>query len=507
MPESLDGSALRRNAGANITGRMITAVLWVAVTPLALDHLGVVGFGVWSLFFALTGSAGVLDLGAANGAARFVALGLGRADPGYVRLAVRRALLLATALGLAWGTIFVLVRFPIMALLNIPAEVQEATATAMLFLGLWMAIFAPAQALQGVLMGFQRLDLSNLALVVGVVVHVGALAFLLSMGRGLVGASIAAVVGHVAALLAGVVCVTVSMRTVERTRPAQALSWGEFIRFGAAVQATNGFIMGQMQAPKLALAVLGQIAWVGVFELAMRVAMTLWSIPTLVQGAVIPAAARASAHDAVDPLRSIYEWACRWIYAAAALLLGGLWVAAPGVFVLWLGPDQVDVAHIARLLALAFGAGILAGPATAVARGGGRPIFETFNFGIALLVQVGLAIVLVPRIGVAGAAVALGLSFLVAAAWLLHRYHPTLGVSTRAWFTRLLVPRYGGAVIAAVVTWWLAGGMPVASRGEAMIALAVQGVVYTLAFLAVTWRTGDVKSVIARVRASMGEGH
>ena len=57
-----------------------------------------------------------------------------------------------------------------------------------------------------------------------------------------------------------------------------------------------GGVIGH-KAGKVLLGTLGQLAWVTRFELGFRVANAVWSLPSLVQGAVIPAAAHASAES------------------------------------------------------------------------------------------------------------------------------------------------------------------------------------------------------------------
>ena len=58
----LAAPGLRRNALANLAGRVVSAAVWIALTPWALARLGEERFGVWALLFALSGYVGLLDL-------------------------------------------------------------------------------------------------------------------------------------------------------------------------------------------------------------------------------------------------------------------------------------------------------------------------------------------------------------------------------------------------------------------------------------------------------------
>ena len=57
------GARLARNSLHSASGRVVALFAWLALTPALVRGLGPEGFGVWSLFFALTGWMGALDLG------------------------------------------------------------------------------------------------------------------------------------------------------------------------------------------------------------------------------------------------------------------------------------------------------------------------------------------------------------------------------------------------------------------------------------------------------------
>ena len=66
-------STLRRNAIANLGGRVATAVLWLVATPFVLSKLGAERFGIWSLFFAFNAYLASFDLGVGHTMLRFIA--------------------------------------------------------------------------------------------------------------------------------------------------------------------------------------------------------------------------------------------------------------------------------------------------------------------------------------------------------------------------------------------------------------------------------------------------
>jgi hypothetical protein len=92
---------------------------------------------------------------------------------------------------------------------------------------------------------------------------------------------------------------------------------------------------------------------------------------------------------------------------------------------------------------------------TAVARGGGWPLLETYNFAAALALNVLLCLWLVPRYGPIGAAFAMAVSYGLAGAWLIVMMHRRLQVPNAPWLARLALPRFLLPAVAAALLWRL----------------------------------------------------
>jgi len=200
-------------------------------------------------------------------------------------------------------------------------------------------------------------------------------------------------------------------------------------------------------------------------------------------------------------VRGIYDWSCRWIFALAGFVHAGLWLVAPELFTLWLGPGHDTAVAVARVLAVAFAVATLSGPATAVARGGGWPLLETYNFAAALVLNVLLSLWLVPHYGPIGAAFAMVASYGLAGAWLIVTMHRRLQVPTASWLARLALPRFLLPAAAAALLWGLWHGAAPQGKLEALRAVALHGAAFALLSMALSWPTGDPAALVARLRA------
>jgi O-antigen/teichoic acid export membrane protein len=282
---------------------------------------------------------------------------------------------------------------------------------------------------------------------------------------------------------------------------AEVVSWRELLGYGFVVQASNGVCLMQVQAPKVILGMLGRLAGVTQFELGFKVANALWSLPTLLQMSVVPAAAHAGATGGAPAVREIYAWCCRWTFAAGAWSLCALWLLAPPLFRLWIGSGHDETIAVARWLAVAFLIATLTGPANAVARGRGWPELEAMYYGVALVVNVPLGIALVPSLGAPGAAFAMVVSFAVASVVVLVIFHRRLGVASGPWLKRMVLPRYVPAALLVAALQLIAARLRWDSPLAAILGIGLGGMLFTALYAAAAWRTGDPAALWYHARA------
>ena len=504
------GGSLRRNAVANVAGRSASVLLWVVLTPVVLSKLGQERFAVWSLFLGLGGNIASLDMGMASGVARYVALATARGDRANLLLVLRRSLLLSAGIGLLRCVACMAGRGLLINMFHVPVALQTEVSESLMVFAVSMFVYSVTQVLHGALTGFQRLDLANVCFLSGLALHATILITGLYLRAGLISVAAAAIGGHALSGSLAAILVRRSLRKAVQGEQRERVSWREILHFGGAVQGTAACAVGQQQSWNYLLGILGQLRWVTEFSLGFRVANAVWSLPTLVHGAVIPASAHASAHHDVARIRGVYDWACRWIFALGGFALAGLWLTAPALVMLWLGPSQVasisGSVTVARLLAIAFAVATVAGPATAVARGGGKPLLETWNFAIALALNVLLSLWLIPIYGPRGSAVAMGISYGVAGAWLILKLHHWLHVPTWSWLGKLMLPRFA---LPALAAWGLSMAWTFATPPTRVAALRIvllQGGAFVLVCGALLWPTGDIAALFARLRPRRGVG-
>lgn len=474
-------STIRRNAVANLAGRVATAVLWVAVTPFVLALLGPERFGIWALFFAFTAYLSAFDLGIGNTMIQFIAVERAAGDRRGVERTLGKGLRLSLALGMVWAVVVVAARGTLTEAFHVPAPLIPETLEALLVLAVGSLLLQPVQVLTGSLQGFERLDLSNTCVFAGVAAHVTALYLGLAGGGGLREVAMAGVVGQlVTGLLASVLLRTQLARVPSLTQ-SMGTSWRELLHFGAALQLTNVLAVLQVQSGKIILGLLGTLAMVTDYELGLRVASGVAGLPLLILGTVAPTVTRTWISDGPAAVGALFTSTLRWLYTLSVIALGLLWLIAPDVTRVWLGPGHDRIAMLIRLWVLSYGMNLAWSLGAAFARSVGKPWIEVGSLAMSLVTNIALGLWCVPRYGTVGAVAVLALSygagFLTFAAT-----SPRAGIPFGPWITRELAPR----VLLAAGTVALSAGLLAAGRVSGVLPPPglIHGVIAGLLFLA-----------------------
>jgi len=440
---------LRINSAANVAGRVVTAILWVVATPFVFHRMGAERFGIWSLFFTFNAYLISLDLGVGRTMLRYIATQRPTGSRRALARTIRWGFWAAIGLGLIWGLGLELSRFWIAKGFHVPVSLLHETYDALLVFAVGVVILFPAQALTASLQGFERIDLSNVCVVSGVLAHVLLLCVAVSTGWGLPGAALAGVASQ---LVSGVMAF-IFLRRCTRAAPEEGLAhgphWREMVQFSAALQLLGMLIVLQIQSGRLVLGLLGNLKMVADYELSFRVASGLAGIPLFLRDPYIPAVSRqwdGKDPETVRPMLTSSSW---WVYMSSALMLGLLWLTADDLTRVWLGPGHEGIATLMRWWVLVYVGNLAYAPGVAIARGMGIPKYEIVSYAAALVTSVGLAVLWVPRYATTGAVAAVAISYVVGTIVFCIPFHrPGWHFPFRQWFLRDFVP--------PVLAGWLA---------------------------------------------------
>ena len=467
------GTRLARNSLHSASGRIVAMLAWLALTPPLVQALGPEGFGVWSLFYALSGWLGAMDLGFAQVALRFGAAARSR-DSGtesgeFATLAVCGYVVL----GVAWLALVLLLSEPALDLLRITGDARALTAQAFVAGAFVFVASGIANTTAASLQAWDRFDLANGVSLTASLAQVAFLTWALVTHAGLTACLAAVTAGWVVAAATGVMLLARGVPSFRWSSPAAARArLAAALGYGVPLQAANALGVAHQQVGKLLIVRMISLAGVVPYELALRVSTACFTFAQLALVAMVPEASVLHARDQHAQLESLHRRAGRFVTAVAAVLTAALLAGAPALFTAWLGQADDAAALALRGLAVAAYAAVVGGVSGAISRGAGRTGLDVEWSALALVLHAGLGVLLIPRMGLAGALVAIAIANTVASLWFALRLAHVLGWrKSRGWWEPFAVP-----VLAAAAGAW-AGERAVSAITAPWIALVVAAAV------------------------------
>jgi O-antigen/teichoic acid export membrane protein len=411
-----------RSASWLLSSQVLTRVLSFPISIILARTIGAAGKGELTMVQLIaTMSAAILNLGMPTAMSYLAAKGDANERDGIkVGLAVSvagGALVLAAAVLLG----------P-----EVSRSLFKTTSTTLVLLGAIAVIpVLLSQILSSMLIGLGRARAASL-LNVGVLVF-ELLAFVaLWLLHGLTPTA-AVLVWAVGVIGSAAVAIRISLAT-HTGNPAHGLAktFNGAFKYAAAVWATGLFVLLANRQDVLLVGYFMDARAVGVYSVAVTFAELAWFIPSSVSGILMPKIASEPEGAAALATRvTRILWLVTVATAAAALLVA--WPAIPALF----GSAFRGAIIPLALILPGIVATAIAGPATAYLTGTGHPFDATKAIGVNFAVNVGANVLLIPRIGIAGAALASTISYSVSCALTLWYFTRRTGAK----LSHLLVPR------------------------------------------------------------------
>ena len=456
------GRVIVRNTLFSAGGRFIGAGIAFLVTPYIVYKLGTEGYGVWALMSVVTGYAGLLDLGVRSAFTKYVAEYNAKGDHEAVQGVVGTGILFYSGLGVLIFVLAFVFRDTLLGLLNVPAGLMSEARFALLCCVAAFCISNTFSAYGGVIDGLQRMDVSRSVSVGTSSLTSGAMVVVLALGKGLRGV---ASVALASSLLTGLALLVCALRVSPTRIGLGALTINRAIfrrlaTFGLKLQGSALSSVGNIQLDKFLLAYFWNVRLVTFYELGLRAAMMLRSVPMLLVTAIVPAASDLHARGDKERLTLLYERGVKYVAAATYPFVLFPLVAAPYLVGAWLGPSGYRAAVFPlQFLALGYCFNVLTGVPNMIARGLGLLNYE-LAMGLAYpCVHLAIGLVLVPRFGLAGAVTgttgAAIVVSLVGLVWVHSGIHISDKSFGRLWRETHAKP-FAAAAVAGVIVYLLA---------------------------------------------------
>ncbi len=478
---------LFRNTLASVAGRVWLIVSNLFLTPLILSFLGQDRFAVWVLLWTLMLYFMMLDFGLGTALVKYFAEYGARNDEQAFDGVVATVVCFYLALGAA----VLLVVWPLVSwiasFMTLPQGLL-GEAVAVFRLGLIILVILNLITLfDALLRGLQRMELTNLTLVLVSIPNLLGSYLVLRRGGGLW--ELAMVAGAVYCLQ---LCLLIGFAKMVRPSlrfDGHAVTWNALtmlMSYGARLQVPRLAELVSFQADKILLWAFVPIHYVTFYELGAKVSSVLVDLPHILFAVVFPTVSELSEQRDYDRLWMLYHRATKYLWLLSLPLLIGMWLTSHFILQAWLGHVSSDVHAAVLLLSTGYWSAISVGMALTLGAGMGwvDPIMKAGFLQAGL--NLGLSLLLIMTFGYKGALVGTMVALVSSNFYVLTRFCREFGRSL-ADHLRLLgrvlwinAPAAGVtcAVQLALTDWALRGG-----RTAAILSLLTCVVLYGAVYL------------------------
>jgi O-antigen/teichoic acid export membrane protein len=400
------------------------------LSPFIVSQLGLRTFGLWALISAVTQYATLMDFGVGGLAlTRFVGqLGAIGEDEGLARKGVA-----ALWMSIAFAAVVIGISLGACALLPVVINhhPESGLRPAIIGCGINLACLSIASTFQAFPAGFSRWDLQNIPVLASQAVYAAVVVSTLLAGLGLAGLGIAAAASGLVLLVSARLVLRRVWSQPWGIRRASVREIRTLFGYGANLQASAFVVLINQQSDKPILLLFGgSLSFVGLYELASKVAFSIRSLPVAALGPLVVRAAADTAGRSTEAIAAFYRRALRGNIAYGVAPILALYGACYPLTLAWLGGSFRITAVIVLILGAGYSVNLATGAGTSVANGCGRPELDrTYSL-------VGLAINIVGTVGFGllfgpwGVIAATALGLIVSSFWFLRMMDTWLGART-----------------------------------------------------------------------------
>src|SRR5882762_7073590 len=405
VPAPIDGVKLAKNTAFNFAGQVLPLLAGVALIPFIMRGLGPDRFGMLGIIWVVFGYFSLMDLGLGRATTKFLAEWLARGEASRISEMVWSSVILQVLLGLL-GSAIIAGSTPLLVgrLLKIPPSLTGEARAAFYILAASLPTVLATNGLRAVLEGCQRFDISNLLRVPSSILAFVIPAVGVGLGLQLPGIVLWLGISRLVFVFAhAFYCFQVL--PCLRSRPAvRSKVVFQLMSFGGWVTLSNMVNPVLLSMDRFFIGSLLSVALVGYYTAPFEAVTKLWVIPASLMTAVYPACS-ALGSEHIRDLQILYSRLIKYIFCALAPVIVLLVLFARPIIGVWLGPGFVDKSAVAlQLLAVGVFFNCFAHVPYSFLQALGRPDAAAKLFLLELVPYAGLALWMVGRYGIAGAA-------------------------------------------------------------------------------------------------------
>jgi O-antigen/teichoic acid export membrane protein len=423
----INGRQLTKNWGLNLFGQVLPLIVALVSMPFIVRGLGPERFGVLSIVWAVLGSLVLFDLGLSRSTTKFVAECLGRGEAQKFPSLFWTSLWSQVLIGIV-GAVLMAAAVPHLVdrYLKLSASSAAETKLSFLILAVSFPVVLGGNSIRGVLEAVQRFDVVNYVKIPANMCMFLLPAIVLPLGLGLPSIVLLLVVSRLAV---GLVYLAACLRMFPAVRRNYSLDYkvlGPLLTYGGWVSISNFLAPLLVYADRFVVGSVLGMSYVSYYTAPQEAISRGSVLPGALMTALFPALATLDASGGRDRVRELCVRAIKSLLLIMTPALLVICVFAHQLLQLWLGADFA--ARSTAVLQI-FCVGVLVNSIAFVPfvllQGLGRPDVTGKLHLLELPIYAVALAILLPRMGLTGAALAWSFRLLVdacllfgAASWL-----------------------------------------------------------------------------------------
>ncbi len=440
-----------RNVVYYFIARMWLFVLTLATTPYVVSRLGIDAYGVFAIVSVIATYFSFLDLGLGGAVIKYVAEYHAKKD--YLRLekVIGTSITLYVLIGLAGAALIgSLTGLLVTVILKIPPSLQEASYFAFYAGAVGFFINMILNVFSSIPNALQRFDVLNKINVVTSTANFMAIVILLYAGFGLREVVLVSVVVNLISALIFMAATRLLLPGISFT-PRFDLETARFLfKFGGFNFLNQISIQVTFELDKFLIGAFWPIWWISYYTVPVDLSKKLVHVALTIARPFFPAASELSSLELQEQFQEMYVRVMKLALVLMMPLAVMLLVFADRILLFWMGADFAEKSALSlRILIVAYLVGALSNIPALSADGAGKPELTALLNLVSAAFSLPLALALIPRYGINGAAVAVTVPVLAFVPPFIHYVnHKILRLTTRELLRRSLSrPLLSGLVL------------------------------------------------------------
>ena len=413
--EFLTGHLFARNAAFNLAGEIVTFGIAVVSVPLVVRRLGTDAFGILSIAWVVLGYMSLFDLGLSRATTKFVAECISTREDRDIPSLIWTSVSLQFLLGVVSGALLAAnSRLLAERIFKIPASLMGEARTAFLFLSIAVPMVLVTNSLRGSLEAVQRFNLINYIKIPTNVLMFSSPLLLIPFGGRLSSIILLMTFFRFLAMLAFLNFCRPLLRMANLRPTAVLRVLKRLLKYGGWVTVSNITAPLLLFADRFAVGALLSVTALAYYTGAADMVNRMLVIPASLGTSLFPAFSSLEAAGAKEKLADIYGRALKYLVVVMGPLLLLVAVFSRDILQVWLGPIFARQSTLAlEILALGVFTNSFGIFPYSLLQGVGRPDVTAIFHLLELPIHLGLVWLLVPWMGITGAAIAVTVRLLL----------------------------------------------------------------------------------------------